>query len=228
MSLIKAIQKCFPHCNIHGCFFHFSQSVWRNFKKYGLGGKGTYSRNHELLLNLQTLCFIEKEKIDKLYGQIKKKYKADKYKKFFNYFTRNWMGNKMPKVLWNYHDLLVNPNNVSIFHVTNNITENINRYLNSKLKKAICSNFLFRECILDIIVQFKIKTTENSNLDKKKSEILDFYIKRVGNNDDNLITNEDYDKILILYEELSFPNINKKYSEDSDGEVDILYDDEDE
>ena len=138
------------------------------------------------------------------------------------------MGNKMPKVLWNYHDLLVNPNNVSIFHVTNNITENINRYLNSKLKKAICSNFLFRECILDIIVQFKIKTTENSNLDKKKSEILDFYIKRVGNNDDNLITNEDYDKILILYEELSFPNINKKYSEDSDGEVDILYDDEDE
>lgn len=50
----------------------------------------------------------------------------------------------------------------------------------------------------------------------------------MGNNDDNLITNEDYDKILILYEELSFPNINKKYSEDSDGEVDILYDDEDE
>lgn len=83
-------------------------------------------------------------------------------------------------------------------------------------------------CILDIIVQFKIKTTENNNLDNKKSEILDFYIKLVGNNDDNLITNEDYDKILILYEELSFPNINKKYSEDSDGEVDILYDDEDE
>ena len=39
MSQIKAIQKCFPHCNIHGCFFHFSQSIWRNFKKYGLGGK---------------------------------------------------------------------------------------------------------------------------------------------------------------------------------------------
>ena len=77
------------------------------------------------------------------------------------------MGNKIPKVLWNYHDLLVNLNNFSIFHVTNNITENINRYLNSKLKKAICSNFLFRECILDIIVQFKIKSGENSNLDKK-------------------------------------------------------------
>ena len=50
----------------------------------------------------------------------------------------------------------------------------------------------------------------------------------MGNNGDNLITNEVHDKILILYEELSFPNINKKYSEDSDGEIDILYNDEEE
>ena len=45
----------------------------------------------------------------------------------------------------------------------------------------------------------------------------------MGNNDDNLIINDDYDKILILYEELSFTNINKKYGDDSDGEIDVLY-----
>ena len=63
--------------------------------------------------------------------------KSEKYKKFFSYFSRAWMGNKIPKSLWNYHELLLNPNNYHIFHVTNNITENINRYLNNKLKKAI-------------------------------------------------------------------------------------------
>lgn len=29
--------------------------------------------------------------------------------------------------------------------------------------------------------------------------------------------------MLILYEELDFPNINKKYNEDSDDEIDIMY-----
>ena len=97
MSQIKAIQKCFPHCNIHGCFFHFSQSIWRNFKKYGLGGKGTYSRNHELLLNLQTLCFIEKEKIDKIYRQIKKNINLINIKNFSIIFQEIGWGIKYPK-----------------------------------------------------------------------------------------------------------------------------------
>lgn len=65
------------------------------------------------------------------------------------------MGSRIPKIFWNYHDILINPNNASTFHLTNNITENINRYLNNKLRKAICSNFLFRECILDIIDNLK-------------------------------------------------------------------------
>ena len=144
-SQIKAIQRCFPRCNVHCCFFHFSQAIWRNIKKCGLSGKGTYSKNHELLINLQFLSFIKKENIDKMYKSIQKNYKSKKYKKFLAYFTRTWMGNRMPKTLWKYIDILINPNNITLFHLTNNITENINQYLNNKLKKAVCSNFLFRE-----------------------------------------------------------------------------------
>ena len=62
LSQIKAIQKVFPRCNIHFFFFHISQSIWRNLKRYGLCGKGTYQTNYELLLNLQCLCFIKKKK----------------------------------------------------------------------------------------------------------------------------------------------------------------------
>ena len=121
---------------------------------------------------------------------LRKNTKGDKYKKFFSYFTKTWLGNKIPNTLWNFNDLLSNPNNITLFHLTNNITENINRYLNRKLKKvicSICSNYLFRESILDIINQFKIKTN-NSTYNNKKSEILDFYIKRVGEDNINPLT----------------------------------------
>ena len=34
MGQINAIKSIFPECKIHSCFFHFSQAVWKNFKKY--------------------------------------------------------------------------------------------------------------------------------------------------------------------------------------------------
>ena len=69
---------------------------------------------------------------------------AEKYKNFFSFFPKTWFGNEIPNILWNYNDLLSNPNNINLFHLTNNITENINLYLNRKLKKSICSTYLFR------------------------------------------------------------------------------------
>ena len=49
---------------------------------------------------------------------------------------------------------------------TNNLCENINRFLNSNLKRGICSNFLFRASILSIIEQFENKTV--NDLTEKK------------------------------------------------------------
>lgn len=89
---------------------------------------------------------------------------------------RIWIGSKIPKSLWNFSDALQKNDNKDIFHSTNNnLTKNINRYLNSKLKRAICSNFLFLEIILDIIIQFRNKTSIDI-LKNKKSEIIRFYI----------------------------------------------------
>ena len=62
-----------------------------------------------------------------------------------------------------------------IFNFTNNLTENINRYLCSRLKRAVCSTFLFREIIFDVIAQFKTKTS-NYILKYKKTDVLNFYI----------------------------------------------------
>ena len=73
ISQIKACKNIFPQTNIHCCFFHFSQSIWNHFKKYELCGEGKYLENTELLFNLQTLCFIKKDKIESFFSKIQKK-----------------------------------------------------------------------------------------------------------------------------------------------------------
>ena len=77
--MLCSINEIFPECNVHCCFFHFSQCIWKKFKENRLCGKGTYESNKELLFNLQVMCFINCEKIDEYYKQLKKFYKQDKY-----------------------------------------------------------------------------------------------------------------------------------------------------
>ena len=70
---------------------------------------------------------------------------------------------------------------------SNNITENINRYLNSQLKIVRYSNKLFLESVLYLITQFENKS-ENVSLDNIKSDLIRFYIKR-NNNSPNILNN---------------------------------------
>ena len=137
------------------------------------------------------------------------------------------MGVKIPKSLWNFSEILEKNENREFFHFTNNLTENINRYLNSKLRRAVCSNFLFREIILDIIIQFQIKTS-NDIMKNKKSEILVFYIDNfINTNNYELLNLTKFRKLKVLYGEIEFININRKYNDEEDGEIDILLTDED-
>ncbi len=99
----------------------------------------------------------------------------------------------------------------------NNIIENINRYLNSQLKRARCSTTLFGESILNLITQFENKS-ENEALDNKKSDLISFYINR-NNNSLNILNNTDFKKIISLYNEIEFTYINKYYIEDNMGDL---------
>lgn len=227
LGQIKAINSVFPEYQIHSCFFHFSQSIWKNFKKYNLCGKGTYEDNYELLFNIQILCFIERERISNFYKLIVKKYKDKKCKNFFNYFAKTWLGNRFPKSLWNYNDVVLGDDTkLKYFNFTNNLCENINRYLNRFLKNGICSNFLFRTSILNIIDQFENKTI-NQTIENKKSDILSFYIK--NNKIPKLLDNADIKNLADIYNEIKFNNINKDYVELDECNIDILqYEEEDE
>ena len=88
------------------------------------------------------------------------------------------MGKRYPINLWNFNDMITgDDNNVKNFLFTDDLGENINRYLNTNLRCGICSNFLFRNSILSLIDQFDNKSI-NENTDNKKSSILTFYIKK--------------------------------------------------
>ena len=72
LSQINACKNIFPNCLIHCCFFHFSQCIWNKFKKYNMCGKGTYKDNYTLLFNVQLICFMKRENINKFFKELKK------------------------------------------------------------------------------------------------------------------------------------------------------------
>ena len=73
---------------------------------------------------------MKKDKIDGLYKQLKNIYKENKYKSFFNYFSRAWLGQKYPNNLWNFYAVVneENTNKIINFHFTNNLFENMDHY----------------------------------------------------------------------------------------------------
>ena len=99
------------------------------------------------------------------------------------------------------------------------MTENINRYLNNNLKRAKCSKSLFRECILNIILQFSNKVI-NESLEKNKTELLKFYVNKKGKID--LLTIDEIKKLKQEYDDINFININEKYSDELNGEPDLI------
>ena len=53
LAQINALNKIFNNINIYmGVFFHYSQYIWRNFRKYGLCKKGSYNENSIFIFNL--------------------------------------------------------------------------------------------------------------------------------------------------------------------------------
>ena len=220
LSQINACKSVFPNTLIHCCFFHFSQCIWNKFKKYNLCEKGSYKDNYTLLFNIQLMCFMKRENINRFFKELKKKYCGSKYKQFLQYFSSNWLGNRYPKKIWNYNDLLTEEDVLKKFHFTNNITENINRYLNYELKMSKCSSILFKKIILNIIAQFD---TKNLNEDKKnrKSDLLKFYIEKNYDNC-NILSNEEIESLKVIYEDINFKNINGSFGIADNQEIDYI------
>lgn len=71
-SSAKAIKKVFPNIYLIKRFFHFIQSLIKNFKKYNLFKKEFKKEIYELLFNLKMLSFIIPDNIYNIYKKNKK------------------------------------------------------------------------------------------------------------------------------------------------------------
>lgn len=128
---------------------------------------------------------------------------------------------RYPKSLYSYNYIITGPEYMKKnFYFTNNLFENINRYLNKNLKKGICSNFIFRNSILSIIDQFENKII-NQTIENKKSDILTFYINK--EKEVKILNTSDIRLLSDIYNEVQFININKNYIELNKDELDIIY-----
>lgn len=140
------------------------------------------------------------------------------------YFNRNWLKTKYPIKLWNYYNKLngANNNEIDRYILTNNINENINRYLNNSLSKSRVSYEDFVKSLEDVEKQFSIKLENGSNYNAK-SKILLFYIKKnnlKNKKDLDVLSEEELNELKTNYLNIGFEFVNCKENH-NDNEVDL-------
>ena len=154
------------------------------------------------------LCFVEPENINNIYKKIQKKYNNSKYINFFNYFNRNWKPKSKYKKInifpeWNYYHIIKSIDfDIKYLYLTNNISEHINKLLNSKLKSKYPTFINWKNAIFEIEKEVNNKTEiiERTNY---ISKLLLYYIDWSSKNKNNisLLTKNDIKKInSILFE----------------------------
>ncbi|CAF0740712.1 unnamed protein product [Brachionus calyciflorus] len=91
MAAINAAKKVFG-CNIHGCYFHLSQSLYRRVQKKDLIKKwNTDPALRKSFRRLQALAFIPPSDVEKALSLIKQD-SPSYFLKILNYFENNYIG----------------------------------------------------------------------------------------------------------------------------------------
>ena len=161
------------------CFFHFTQSIVRQMKKYKLIKSKMTKYGFEILKNVEIICFIPPSYINSYSKFLKTKLKEENEINLYNYIEKNWL-KKYPGY-FNYYELFENinlQNGIEHFYATNNIAESLHSKLGLYLpyKKVNNNNFIIS--IRNVLLNYE---TKNESIIRKdyvtKSLIL--YVKTI-------------------------------------------------
>lgn len=73
LGLVNAIKAVFPYSIQKGCYFHFSQAIWRKIQIYGFVQQyKTYGDFYTTIRKILSLAFIKKEHVYKVYRRYRK------------------------------------------------------------------------------------------------------------------------------------------------------------
>lgn len=109
-ACIKAFQTVFPKTRIKGCFFHYTQAIWKNVKKHGLAGKQYRGNARKIIRIIMALPLLNPEDMADTWTLIDNLIINSKNKKLAQlkiYFNRTWYSkhsNAMfSQSMWNHH-----------------------------------------------------------------------------------------------------------------------------
>ena len=188
----KALKKIFPNIYIIKCFFHYVKSLFKHIKSLGLFKNNNKENVLELLYNLKVLSFIEPKYIPSLYKKIKKKYNSKDFIDFYKYFERVWKPNsitgknkKIPD--WNYYYILTSLEiDVKYLFLTNNISEHINKILNSHFNTKFPTFEKWKYSLLETEKEINNKT----NLVERSDYVTNVLLYFIKKHKDLKISNE--------------------------------------
>jgi hypothetical protein len=135
----NAFRKCIPGALIHGCFFHFTQAIWRKIQNLGMHLRyGTDANYNQMLKKFTALAFCSKTDVAARYAIIAAQLigefgNIEQHQDFLEYFENIWIGraHRTPRFspeMWNCKEVTEN-----LLPRTNNSVESWHNALQSTL-----------------------------------------------------------------------------------------------
>ena len=98
----NAVKRVYRGIRMNGCWFHYTQAIWRKTQKCGLAS--TYRRNHEcvsFVKKIMAIPFLPAELILPTYSLLQiptlQQSQMTKLEVFLNYFKKQWLTKLVPK-----------------------------------------------------------------------------------------------------------------------------------
>jgi len=109
-GLIASIRDEFPNAQHQGCYFHFTQAIWRQVQHHGLvHGYTTDERIRQPIRQLMALGFAPISVVQTTFRKLRDAAPSS-VEPVFIYFEQQWLGN-VPIKMWNVHNADIRTNN---------------------------------------------------------------------------------------------------------------------
>ena len=101
-AMWQALCKVLPTVRIHGCFFHWTQAVWRKVQVLGL--QVAYSNDnatYQYIRKLLSLPYLPAEHIQPIFTKLQEKAATPPLQELTNYIQTTWLSNPLwPTRAW--------------------------------------------------------------------------------------------------------------------------------
>lgn len=112
-ALIAAVETELPNSRASGCYFHFTQSLWRKIQELGLVRPYTrHERVRRFVRKVMSIGYLPLPTVRynfqlliRARATVRLINRYDGIRAFIQYFQRNYLdGHQFPPALWNVHD----------------------------------------------------------------------------------------------------------------------------